>query len=200
MFRIYPIIILAFIFIPISIISKVAATHLPTIYSCGYSKNSFRKSSPAIDTGATKAFSHIKSLAGDWEGTYKWSGGRTSQGKMDAKYYLTGNGSAVVEDLLVDGKPMMTTVYHLDGPALRMTHYCGAGNQPRLKLNTIDEEKKTIHFEFVDATNLASLSDPHVDQLEVDFKDDNHITLVFTFKQANITSYEHIELSRAKNS
>jgi hypothetical protein len=49
------------------------------------------------------------------------------------KEYLTGNGSALVESLIMGGVPTMTTVYHLDEADLRMTHYCGAKNQPRLK-------------------------------------------------------------------
>lgn len=63
----------------------------------------------------------------------KWSGGRSAKGKMDAEYYTSGNGSAVVENLLSDGKPTMTTVYHLDGDALRATHFCALQSQPRLK-------------------------------------------------------------------
>jgi len=57
---------------------------------------------------------------------------------MSASYYITGNNSAVVENLTTGGTPNMTSVYHLDGADLRMTHYCGAGNQPRLKAERID--------------------------------------------------------------
>jgi hypothetical protein len=63
-------------------------------------------------------------LAGDWTGTFEWTGGRKDSGKMNATYYLTGNGSAVVENLTIGGLPSMTSVYHLDGSDLRMTHYC----------------------------------------------------------------------------
>ena len=40
---------------------------------------------------------------------------------MTATYFETGNGSAVVENLESDGVPMMTTVYHMDGPDLMLT-------------------------------------------------------------------------------
>lgn len=76
------------------------------------------------------SFSAIKGLVGDWEGTFEWVGTNRT-GQMNAKYYLTGNGSAVVEDLISNGTPNMTTVYHLDAADLRATHYCAAGNQPR---------------------------------------------------------------------
>jgi hypothetical protein len=151
------------------------------------------------DSSARKALARISRLAGDWTGSFQWSGGRSAKGKMDARYYSTGNGTAMVEDLLMDGKPMMTTVYHLDGPALHMTHYCAAGNQPRLKATTIDEQGSAIHFEFIDATNLSDPSAPHVTGLDLQIHDEDHIVLVFTFRKADSLSYEHIELSRTKN-
>ena len=50
---------------------------------------------------------------------------------MNATYYVTGNSSAVVENLINESTPVMTSVYHLDGRDLRMTHFCGAQNQPK---------------------------------------------------------------------
>ncbi len=81
---------------------------------------------------ANDTFNLLKALVGDWQGSYEWLG-KNRKGPINARYYLTGNGTAVVEDLIVDGNANMTTVYHLDGADLRATHYCAAGNQPRLK-------------------------------------------------------------------
>src|SRR3954463_3548928 len=117
-------------------------------------------------SGAELAFNKLRSLSGDWQGSYQWTGARNSSGKMDATYYMSGNDSALVENLLSDGKPSMTSVYHLDGNDLRMTHYCAARNQPRLKAEHIDLEKGTFEFSFVDATNLRSPDAPHVDGLK----------------------------------
>jgi len=198
-FRTNSIIIILFILIPLSAISKRVSPLLRNISIYESPKNYPHLESSTKDTGTIKAFDLIKMLAGDWTGTFQWTGGRSAKGKMDARYYLTGNGSAVIEDLLMEGKPMMTSVYHLDGSSLRMTHYCAAGNQPRLKANSIDEGKKAIHFEFVDATNLLSSSDPHVFGLELQFRDDDHISLIFAFRKADVESYEHVELFRTKS-
>jgi hypothetical protein len=81
---------------------------------------------------ANDRFNLIKALVGDWQGSYEWIG-KNRKGPMNARYYLTGNGTAVVEDLIVDGNANMTTVYHLDGTDLRATHYCAAGINPGLK-------------------------------------------------------------------
>ncbi len=92
--------------------------------------------SQAQDGRGATAFGQLKSLAGDWEGTYEWTG-TGAGGSMTATYSLSGNGSAVVETLTMGGVPGMTSVYHLDGADLRMTHFCAAQNQPRLKAHRI---------------------------------------------------------------
>jgi len=153
--------------------------------------------SMAGETGATAALEKLRGLAGDWEGTVEWTGARTSHGAMNAKYYTTGNGSAVVEDLITDGTPVMTSVYHLDGPDLRMTHYCGAQNQPRLKANRIALDEGALDFGFVDITNLKSPDAPHVVGTEMRLLAPDHITVTFLFDAAGKQSRERIDLKRA---
>jgi len=118
---------------------------------------------------------------------------------MSARYFTTGNGSAVVETLTAEGIPMMRTVYHPDGPDLRMTHYCAARNQPRLKASRIDLSAGAIDFAFVDATNLSAPDAPHVTGLEVRFADDDHVTLTFVFEGAGKLSRERISLQRTRS-
>ena len=145
-----------------------------------------------------EAFNSIKDLVGEWQGTFKWSGGRLSEGLMNAKYYLTGNGTAVVEDLINEGNVIMTSVYHLDGTDLRVTHYCAAGNQPRLRASPFNNENKSIIFQFVDITNLAGSDAAHVKGLELRFTNIDKVTIVFTFTKSGIDSFEQIDLSRSK--
>ena len=77
----------------------------------------------AEQTESSKALGQIKALIGNWSGTFQWTGGRHDSGSMNASYYVTGNGSAVVENLMNESTPVMTSVYHLDGGDLRMTHF-----------------------------------------------------------------------------
>jgi hypothetical protein len=150
------------------------------------------------ETAADGALARLAALAGEWEGSFEWTGGRTSRGGMNARYFTTGNGSAVVENLIMDGVPVMTTVYHTDGPDLRMTHYCAARNQPRLKASKIDLAGGSIDFAFVDATNLSAPDAPHVNGLEVRFGDDDHVTLTFLFEGGGKPARERISLLRAR--
>jgi hypothetical protein len=41
----------------------------------------------------------------------------------------------------------------MDGDRLLMTHYCGAGNQPRMQAK-VSPDGKTFALDFVDGTNL----------------------------------------------
>ena len=147
---------------------------------------------------ASAALAKLRALAGEWEGTFAWSGGSTASGKMDARYYTTGNGSAIVEDLLMGGEPSMTTVYHLDGADLRATHFCAAQNQPRLRAKAFDPDSGQITFSFVDVTNLRTPTAGHVEGLDVRFLDADHITLRFLFKGDGKESFELVDLRRKK--
>lgn len=142
------------------------------------------------------SFERLRALVGEWKGTFEWSGARSGSGRMDATYYLTGNGSAVLENLITDAIPVMTTVYHTDGVDLRLTHFCAAQNQPRLKASRIDEEQGVMEFSFVDITNLRQPNAPHVDELEVRFLEADRIRLTFGFISDAGRSYERIELRR----
>jgi len=151
----------------------------------------------APQSPAAAALARLATLGGDWKGTALWTGGRSGEYAMDASYSTTAGGSAVVETLTQDGVPMMTTVYHVDGADLRMTHYCAARNQPRLKASRIDLADGAIDFAFVDATNLASPDAPHVSGLEVRFGDADHLTITFRFEGGGKASFERISLQRS---
>jgi hypothetical protein len=146
------------------------------------------------DTGAA-GFTKLSTLVGDWSGTFEWTGGRAG-GTLNASYYATGNGSAIVENLVMGGVPTMTSVYHVDGADLRMTHYCAAKNQPRLKASRIDSGQGILDFSFVDVTNLASPDAPHVYGLEMRLLSADHITLTFLFEGGGKQSKERIDLKR----
>ena len=153
-------------------------------------------SSAANENDASKALEQIKSLVGNWDGTAKWTGARTGSYPLNASYYVTGNGSALVENLIQEGVPVMTSVYHLDGADLRMTHFCAAQNQPRLKANHIDLGQGLIDFDFVDITNLRSADAPHVHGLKMRLLDHDHLSITFLFAAGEKESQEQIDLKR----
>jgi len=118
-------------------------------------------------SAAQKSFEELKSLDGSWEG--KAPDGQTVQ----VAYRVTGNGSAVMSE--IKGHADMISMFNLDGDRLLMTHYCGAGNQPRMVAST-SPDGKTLTFDFLDATNLASPDDGHMTRLVLSMPDANHHT------------------------
>jgi hypothetical protein len=106
---------------------------------------------------------------------------KTGSGNLRVSYYLTGGGSAVVENLVMGGVPTMTTVYHLDGSDLRMTHYCAARNQPRLRAVRFDEAQGSAEFAFVDVTGVGPKNPGHVEAFFVRLLDADRLNLRFTF-------------------
>jgi hypothetical protein len=149
---------------------------------------------------ASAALARLRALTGDWHGTFEWTGARQERGEMGASYHSTGRDSAVVESLTSGGEPVMTSVYHLDGEDLRVTHYCAAGNQPRLKAARIDLASGSgeVDFEIVDATNLRSKDAPHVASIRLRLVDDDNLVIRFGFVAAGARSEELVTLERVR--
>jgi hypothetical protein len=55
-----------------------------------------------------------------------------------------------------------------------MTHYCAAGNQPRMTLTGASTPQELV-FAFSGATNLKSDKDMHMHDLRIRFIDPDHI-------------------------
>jgi len=120
----------------------------------------------SVHAFAGSGLDKIKSLAGEWEATSP-DGESTT-----VKYELISSGTAVEERLDMHDTQMVS-VYYMNGDKLMMTHYCAFNNQPRFEGAIAGD---TITFRYVDATNLANESTPHITGLVVSFKDPDHFT------------------------
>ena len=100
----------------------------------------------------------------------------------------------VFENLLSDGVPYMTSVYHLDGPDLRVTHFC-VESQPRLKANQINATRGSVHFSLVDVTNAGPKSG-FVEEITLTHPDANSLRIEFVFKGNGSRAVETIDLKR----
>ena len=141
----------------------------------------------AAQTDAQKAFATIKSLPGTWEGD-------TQMGPVKVTFKTTAGGSAVMSEIL--GHADMITMFNLDGPnRLLMTHYCAAGNEPRMQAS-VSPDGKVITFDFLDATNLASPDAAHMHKMILTVVDDNHHTEEWTFTDHGKEHKELFDLHR----
>ncbi len=131
-------------------------------------------SSAAPQSSPAASFDRLKSLVGEWEG-------KAENGKsVRVSYKLISSGSALLETLLPENEPGMLTVYHLDGSRLLLTHYCSAGNQPRMR--ALAPGSSELEFVFLDATNLASPGTGHMRKLVIRFEDNDHFTQRWTWR------------------
>jgi len=141
-------------------------------------------------TDAQKAFTAIKNLPGTWE--QKAPDGQVLQ----VTFKVTSGGSAVMSEIMGHGADDMISVFHMDGAnRLLMTHYCGAGNQPRMQAS-VSPDGKTITFNFVDATNLATPDAGHMQRMVLTLVDDNHHTEEWTFLDHGKEMKEVFDLHR----
>jgi hypothetical protein len=124
-------------------------------------------------------FERIKKLDGAWRA-------RSTKGwEENQQFHVIAKGSAVTSESIPGANstgtanaPLapMLTVYHMDGDRLLLTHYCEAGNQPRMVATSAEDDGRTVHFSFLDATNLASNSAGHMHSVVMTFSDDNHFS------------------------
>ena len=137
---------------------------------------------PRVD--ARDGFERLKRLVGTWS---------VGEGRgSTATYKLTGGGKGLVEDM----SGMMTT-YYLDGDRLVLTHFCGAGNQPRMRVQKMDD--RTISFGMFDITNLADPKAYHSTHLDVVFVSEDRVDLAYRGSTDGRVSTQTFQLTRKKS-
>ena len=119
---------------------------------------------------AASSFERFKALTGEWIDVDGVGG---AKGAVLATYRLTGGGSAVVETLFPGTRNEMTTIYHRDGNDLVLTHYCAAGNQPRMRARTVSGN--TVAFDFDGGSHFDPATDMHMHDAMIEFTSSNEI-------------------------
>src|SRR5450755_1636611 len=115
------------------------------------------------------AYARLKTLVGEWDA-------ETAMGKVHVSYELIAGGTSLVERESGEKMPEMMTVYYLDGDRLLLTHYCMAGNQPRMQARAFNPETGEVEFQFLDATNLTSPAVGHMHSAKIRLADNNHFS------------------------
>jgi len=138
---------------------------------------------------AQRSFDQLKSLTGSWEG-------KNSMGEpVQVSYRTTSGGSALMSEIMGHGEDMISMI-HFDGAnRLLLTHYCAAGNQPRM-LASASPDGKTITFNFLDATNLGNPQSGHMDHVVIAMLDANHHTEEWNFTDHGKEIKEFFDLKR----
>jgi hypothetical protein len=133
--------------------------------------NSSDQSAPS---DAQKSFEKLKALAGSWVGQLTTFPKESSVDGKFAQFSLrvTSMGNALVHELSVSGRPdHPVTMFYLDGDRLLLTHYCDAGNRPRMA-GKVSPDGKTLEFDFLDLAGSNHYG--HMHHAVFTFIDANH--------------------------
>jgi hypothetical protein len=117
------------------------------------------------------AFEKLKALAGTWAGPINAANGP----KGVIKYEVVSGGSVVME-VLFPGQPHeMRSMYTVDKGELILTHYCSAGNQPRMRMSKTASTADKIVFDFDGGTGFDASKDMHIHSGEITFLPDGKL-------------------------
>jgi hypothetical protein len=110
------------------------------------------------------------------EGRWLGSGGRLGTEPEETVHELTvaAGDSVVIEVMDPDGEQELN-VYHLVEGDLMLTHYCGAGIQPRLKLDIDRAAPGVLPFVFVDGSGFDPDRDRHIHSAKLIVRHGGHL-------------------------
>ena len=176
--------------------ARGARTSLATIAIVAVALLGSQPSASVQGTESQAAFERLKTLAGKWDATEKGN----PKFVEEVTYSLTGRGTVIIEDMVAAKSVMghMLTAYHLDGGKLVLTHFCGAGNQPRMRMTGVANDGNRIGFEMYDITNLSSPQAYHSTNVEVLFLSDDRVDLVYRGRAAEKDYTQVFQLTRKK--
>ena len=154
---------------------------------------------------AQKSFDKLKTLAGSWTGPATLNPPQPEMGDgtlMQLSLRVTSRGNALVHEMREAGKPddpnhydHPLTMLYLDSDRLLLTHYCDAGNRPRMVART-SPDGKTVEFDFIDVAGSTEYG--HMHHAVFTFLDANHHAEDWTFMAGDKPVHAHFDLQRTK--
>jgi hypothetical protein len=161
----------------------------------------------AAPTDAQKSFTQLKTLAGTWQGPVTVVPPQPEMGDgtfTQVSLRVTSRGNAIVHEMHEPGKADDPTRYdhpvtmlYLDGDRLLLTHYCDAGNRPRMT-GKVSPDGKKVEFEFLDLSGGNQYG--HMYHAVFTIIDADHHTEDWTYMMpGDKPVHAHMDLQRAKN-
>jgi hypothetical protein len=147
---------------------------------------------------AHKSFDQLKTLAGAWEGHVTTIPPSEMDGKsVQGTLRVTSMGNAIMHEMRGAGRPDdPITMLYLDSERLMLTHYCDAGNRPRMT-GTMSPDGKTVEFDFLDVAGSTEYG--HMHHAVFTMIDANHHTEDWTYMQPGDKPVRaHMDLQRTK--
>jgi hypothetical protein len=155
----------------------------------------FLSVSAFAQSDAQKSFDKLKTLAGSWDGALSGAGPEFDGKTMHVTLRVTSTGNALMHEMTgLPGRPDdPITMFYLDGDRLMLTHYCDAGNRPRMTATSSPDGKK-FDFEFLDVAGSTQYG--HMHHVAFTMLDANHHTEEWTFMVGDKPVHAKFELQR----
>jgi hypothetical protein len=158
----------------------------------------------SAQSDAQKSFDKLKTLAGSWQAHVMIAPPQPEMKEgtlMQMNLHVTSRGNALVHEMKEAGKPddpshydHPLTMLYLDSDRLYLTHYCDAGNRPRMVAKT-SPDGKTVEFEFVDVAGGTEYG--HMHHAVFTFIDANHHIEDWTYMMpGDKPVHAHFDLQR----
>ena len=153
-------------------------------------------------SNAEMSFDKLKSLAGTWKGAISVDPPQTGMGGEGwVSFRVTSRGNALVHEMKQPGTPDdpskddPITMLYLDEGRLLLTHYCDAGNRPRMA-GKMSADGKTVEFDFLDVAGGTQYG--HMHHAVFTLVDDNHHIEEWTYMAGDKPIHARFDLQRAK--
>jgi hypothetical protein len=178
---------------------------IPAIALLSLSIAAFGQSkSAAAPSDAQKSFAVLKSLAGTWQGPFTTTPHMKDAGGLtQVTMRVTSRGNALAHEMKDAKAPddptrfdHPLTTFYLENDRLLLTHYCDAGNRPRMVARTSPDGKR-VEFDFLDVS--GSTSHGRMDHAVFTIIDENHHIEDWTYLMpGDKPVHAHLDLQRAK--
>jgi phage tail protein X len=153
-----------------------------------------------------KAFDKLKTLAGLWEGRVTTAPPQPGMGDgalTQISLRVTSRGNALVHEMKEAGTAddptrydHPVTMFYMDSDRLLLTHYCDAGNRPRMAART-SADGKTVEFDFLDVAGSTQYG--HMHHAVFTVIDANHHIEDWTYMMPGDKPVQaHFDLTRTK--
>jgi hypothetical protein len=160
----------------------------------------------ATPSDAQKSFDKLKTLAGSWVGTVTTVPPVADMGNgaaTEVSLRVTSRGNAIVHEMKAAGttddptrNDHPVTMFYLENAQLLLTHYCDAGNRPRMVART-SQDGKTVEFDFLDVAGSTQYG--HMQHAVFTLIEANHHTEDWTFLMpGDKPMHGHMDLQRTK--
>jgi hypothetical protein len=160
---------------------------------------------PAAPSEADKSFDTMKSLAGKWLGGVTVDPPQHEMGNanMEVSLRVTSRGNALVHEMKGATDPddpnkydHPVTMMYRENDQLLLTHYCDAGNRPRMA-GKVSPDGKKVEFEFLDISGSNKFG--HMNHAVFTVIDANHHLEDWTYMTpGDKPIHAHFDLQRAR--